>query len=286
MTVNRPLLPERYRQLDFFVCDILNAAPKDELGSMEHPVFTLSTKPDTRIRRYEHNGSKIEIIPSALGFATIFDKDILIYCISQVMEGINRDREVSRTLRITAYDLLVFTNRATDGDSYERLKLALDRLAGTRIKTNIKTGGASIRQNFGIIDRYQIVEKLPMNQQMVAIEITLSEWTYNSIIAREVLGIHGNYFRLRKAIDRRLYELARKHCGRQTEWKVSVEVLYKKSGSDGSIRNFRRMLKQIAQSNHLPSYKLTYDSLHQVVIFTNRDKQGIAKDALERLLNL
>jgi hypothetical protein len=38
---------------------------------MEHPLFTLSTKPDTAIRNYEHNGNTVRIAPSAYGLATI-----------------------------------------------------------------------------------------------------------------------------------------------------------------------------------------------------------------------
>jgi hypothetical protein len=42
---------------------------------MEHPLFTLSTKPDTAIRNYEHNGNTVRIAPSAYGLATIHDKE-------------------------------------------------------------------------------------------------------------------------------------------------------------------------------------------------------------------
>jgi Replication initiator protein A len=80
-----PLLPERYPTADFFVCDLFDAAPKGDMASMEHPIFSLSTKPDHRIRRYEHNASYVEIKPSSDGLATIHDRDILIYCISQLM---------------------------------------------------------------------------------------------------------------------------------------------------------------------------------------------------------
>ena len=40
------LLPERHPNLDFFVLDITDAVPKDDLASMEHPLFSLATKPD------------------------------------------------------------------------------------------------------------------------------------------------------------------------------------------------------------------------------------------------
>ncbi|GAA3277744.1 hypothetical protein GCM10020258_60170 [Sphingomonas yabuuchiae] len=85
-----PLLPVRHPNQDLFICDVLDAIPKDDMASMEHPVFSLSTKPDNRMRRYEHNGNVIEIIPSGKGLATIHDKDILIYCISQLVAKLNR----------------------------------------------------------------------------------------------------------------------------------------------------------------------------------------------------
>src|SRR3546814_13871794 len=78
-----PLLPVRPPNQDLFICDVLDAIPKDDMASMEHSVFSLSTKPEKRMRRYEHNGNVIEIIPSSTGLATIHDKHILIYYISQ-----------------------------------------------------------------------------------------------------------------------------------------------------------------------------------------------------------
>jgi plasmid replication initiation protein len=66
---------------------------------------------------------------------------------------------------------------------------------------------------------------------MVELEITLSEWLYNSVIGEEVLSINHDYFRLRKPIERRIYEIARKHCGKQKRWHIGIENLHKKVGS-------------------------------------------------------
>ena len=49
MTDTAGLLPDRHPMGDFFVCDLFGAAPKDDLGSMEHPIFSLSTRPDRRV---------------------------------------------------------------------------------------------------------------------------------------------------------------------------------------------------------------------------------------------
>src|SRR5215467_10743181 len=98
-----PLLPDRHPIQDFFICDVTDAIPKDDMGSMEHPIFSLSTKPDLSIREYEHKDVRISIIPSGLGLATIHDKDILIYGISQLVSKMNTGAELNKTLHLKAY---------------------------------------------------------------------------------------------------------------------------------------------------------------------------------------
>jgi plasmid replication initiation protein len=50
---------------------------------------------------------------------------------------------------------------------------------------------------------------------MTKLRATLSDWVFNAVAAREILTLSRDYFRLRKPLERRLYELARKHCGQQ-----------------------------------------------------------------------
>ena len=135
------LLPERHPHHDLFICDVLDAIPKDDMASMEHPIFSLATKPDTRILRYEHKNVAVEIAPSVRGLATIYDTDILIYCISQLMSKKNAGEPLAQTLHLNAHELLVWTNRERSGDAYRRLKEAFERLAGMRMTTNIKADG-------------------------------------------------------------------------------------------------------------------------------------------------
>lgn len=280
------LLPDRHPNKDFFLCDILDAAPKDDLGSMEHPIFSLATKPDIQVRRYEHNGNTLEVIPSMLGMATIWDKDVLIYCISQIVEGINRGREdIGKTVRVTVYDLLVSTNKATGGINYKRLQASLDRLSGTRLKTNIATNGEHIKEGFGLIDKWKIIEKSKDDDKMIAVEITLSDWLFNAAVGKDILTINQDYFRLRKALERRLYELARKHCGRkQAKWKIGLEKLQKKSGSRTSLKEFRRNIKTVVLGDHLPDYEIFYDrDRDMVTVYSRNDKGHQAKvtDAIQ-----
>ena len=243
----------------FFVCDILAAIPKHDLASMEHPIFSLATRPDRRILTYEHNGATITVTPSVRGRATIFDADILIFCISQLMAALNAGRPTHRRLTLTAHDLLLATGRETSGDGYHRLREAFERLAGTRITTDIPTGPAGdpleVTTGFGLIEEWQIVRRTRAGR-MVSVSVTLSEWLYRAVLSKSVLTLSRDYFRLRKPLERRLYELARKHCGRQPEWRASVETLGKKSGSASPRRVFRAMLREIIRADTIPDYRL------------------------------
>jgi plasmid replication initiation protein len=280
-----PLLPDRHPIQDFFICDVTDAIPKDDMGSMEHPIFSLSTKPDTRVRDYEHKGTKISILPSALGLATIHDKDILIYCISQLVAKLNAGAQLSHTLHLKAYDLLVATNRNTDGRGYEQLKDALDRLSGTRIRTNIKTGDQEITEGFGLIDSWRIIRQTDSGR-MTELRIKLSDWVFNAVANREVLTLHKDYFRLRSPLERRMYELARKHCGKQDEWSISLELLKKKCGSASTDKEFRRLVTIVCTEDgrfsHIPDYAMTIED--DTVRFLNRNTMPKALPPSDRTL--
>lgn len=263
------LLPNRYIQGDFFVCDVFDAIPKDDLGSMEHPLFSLATRPDRRILTYQHNGTEIQVTPSVKGLATIHDKDILIFCISQLIAALNAGRKVGRKLQLKAHDLLVATNRETSGDAYRRLREAFERLAGTRITTNIVTGEHEVTSGFGLIENWEIIRK-SRGGRMVSVSVTLSDWLYQAVLSKSVLTLSRDYFRLRKPLERRIYELARKHCGRQSSWKVSVDTLLKKSGSASPRRVFRKMLRDMITAAHLPDYEISEEP-GDMIRFTLRD---------------
>lgn len=273
------LLPVRHVDRDFFLADLFDYALKDDGASMEAPIFTLSTRPDLSSWSWtSKDGNKyIEVYPSVKGRATQHDKDVLIYVVSQMTEALNRERDdaKNRTIRFTVYDLLVATNRQTSGEGYRLLQEAFERLRGTSITTDIRTGGERIKQGFGIIDEWRIIEKSKTDEHMIAVEITLSRWLYNAVQAREVLTIHPDYFRLRRPLERRLYELSRKHCGHQTMWRIGLALLQEKAGSKGTVREFRRMVREIIEADTLPDYRLVLDDDTDMATFYTRDARKL-----------
>jgi len=235
---------------------------------MEHPLFALKAG-DTKTRKYEHNNFSITVAPNAeYGMATIHDKDIWIYCISKLMQAIYEEKEISRTIHFTIYDYLITTNRGVDGRYYEKAKDALDRLSSTYISTNIETDKIKEARGFGLIDAWRVVEE--KDGRMVRVSVTLPDWLYRSVTSNQVLTISPDYFRLRKPLDRRIYELARKHCGNQSEWKIGLELLLKKTGSSEKLKGFRQSIKSLVATNELPDYSVAYDLESDLVVFTQK----------------
>ena len=254
---------------EFLNCELYKMLPffKDDMASMEHPVFSLSTQPDKRTLHYEHNGNSIRIIPSAMGLPTIHDKDILIYCASHLRAAIGRGEQPSSILRFVVRDFFEVTGRSDGGVIYGRFRDTLRRLQGTMIETNIRTGRYRVEKGFGLIESWQALVE-DQSGRLLAVEIVLSRWLYNAILSNELLTIHPDYFQLRKPIERRLYEIGRKHCGEQSHFKIGFELLRLKMASGSEVREFRRMIREIVQRDPLPDYQLTLQD--DVVTFTHR----------------
>lgn len=257
------------RQLDLFVANLLDYNLKDDTATMEAPLFSLSTKPDMDTWKWVSADKKkwLEVTPSSLGRATIHDKDLLIYLTSQLVAAMNEAARTGtkmpgRRIRFTLHDFLIATRRDTGGKAYASVEDTIDRLSGTRLKTNIEMGNLDRRTSFGLIERadYIIETDAQGNKRMTSIEITLSEWLYRALEQKNVLTITPLYFELRKPLEKRLYELARKHVGEQKKWVIKEDNLLEKTGSKANIREFRRMLRAIISDDSIPDFRMTLEA--------------------------
>jgi plasmid replication initiation protein len=255
---------EQRTQVDLFLDSIVNAPLKDDRALMEFPFFSLEKRPRMEPLVYEDGTVRIEIQPGPKGLATIWDKDLLIYIASLINDRIEREAEVSRTVLFTARDFLTLVQRGTSNVSYEQFKDALFRLRSTTITTSIAAGDEREERGFGWIDNFRIVrrEQRSGRKVMAAVEVTLNDWMFRAIVKdRRVLTINPAYFNLTMGLERRLYELARKHCGYQERWMIALPRLIEKCGSVLEPRFFKPQLRRVVEQDALPDYHvaLSYD---------------------------
>ena len=277
---SEPLEPS---QADLFVIlDTVHDWPvKDDVSSMEFPIFSLAKVRDTSIRTYSRGGKTIRVIPSALGAATVFDKDILIYCISQIVRALEGGAKANRRIKIETYPFLVGTRRSTGGAAYEGVLEMCRRLKGTTIETNVKTTDREQTEGFGLIEDYKVTQYTKNGKGALELELTISEWLYRAAVNSDILTLHPGYFLLGQALERRLYELARKHCGQQAWWAVGLPLLQEKVGSAQESRYFKKDLKKIAELNRLPDYRMVLDESVKpnMLYFLTRDTKKLMAEA-------
>jgi plasmid replication initiation protein len=230
-------------QIDLFVESLVSAPLRDDHATMEFPFFALQKRPLLTPILYQDGNVSIRISPGERGIASIWDKDVLIYLSSRINAKIERGEEVSRTVRIAAYEMLRVTRRHTGKSGYQEIYDALFRLRSTTITTDIQSGGE--RE----IRRRPCDAGSGNHPQRLDVPRLVKD--------RRVLSINPAYFDLTGGLERRLYEIARKHVGRQAEWKVSLLLLAKKCGTmQRNLRRFKFDLKELAELDRLPDYQM------------------------------
>ena len=129
---------------DFFISDLVDYAPKDSTEMMERPFFSISKRKRNKSIHYESPDGKLWIKVNANpthGMATIWDADILIWCISRIMAQKDAGKnEVRPVIHTTPYELLRGIARSTGGQDYVELMKAIRRLRTTEVETNIRAG--------------------------------------------------------------------------------------------------------------------------------------------------
>jgi plasmid replication initiation protein len=251
---------------DFFIADIIDYAPKDERTMMERPFFSLAKRKRNKPIEYESDDRSVWVKVIAhpeYGMATIWDADILIWCISKIVADRDRGQNLeSATIQTTPYELLKGIARGTSGTEYRRLFEAMQRLRSTRIETNIR-GGRKGFADFNWLAEFEGEGNIDTPEQMESVRsiaLTLPSWIYRAIIKGDnVLTLDREYFLLTGGLDRALYRIARKHAGNQVQgWMCTIAQLHKKTGSESVSKKFAEMLRRVVKADKLPRYRMTW----------------------------
>ncbi|WP_259131727.1 replication initiator protein A [Salinibacter ruber] len=236
---------------------------RDHQKLMAHPFAAFSKSLDEiTYRRKYSDGRTVKLEVRALshyGMATIHDFDVVLYVISVIREAMNRGDDPPRTVTFTPRQFLKWTDRSTGGRAYDNLYESLERLASTSVKTTIGEG-ESRRENMEpwlawSIELREDGETLRRNDQVT---VRINSWLWKSVAENEfVLAIDQEYFGLRSSYERFLYRVFRKSVGQDNFWGWKMKALYEKAGTDVRYSHFAYKVRQCAEKDNLPRYRLS-----------------------------
>ena len=201
---------------------------------------------------------RIEVRPSQTGVATIYDKEVLLYIASLLVAQMRRNETPSQDYAFTAHDFLRVIGGNRSARSYQRIQGALERLQGTQIATNIEAGGEGEDGYFSWLSEAKLSYSKDSagKKRLTAVKVRLCDWLYRALIKdQKILTYDLSYFSL-SPIERRLYEIARVHCGQQPAFPIGLEKLQRKVGSEDRLAKFKAALREVAERQPLPEYDL------------------------------
>jgi plasmid replication initiation protein len=283
-TLRKP--PEGDAQSDFFVPLLYDVATKDSRSIMDVAVFRLSKK-DKRANetiRYERADGYVEVVSGEAGMASVWDYDIVLMAISHLTDAMNlyrqgRGEKPSRIFRPHVSEILKFCRRSDGGRQYEEIEGALKRLSTTFVEVVTTTqakGKRALRtaKGVGLINGYETVSYAD-NGRLTSVSIEVPQWLYNEVVevkSPAVLTVHPEYFLIEPGIGRFLYRLARRAAGKaRARW--TFKLIYERSGSVGTFKEFCRILRKLIASNDLPEYTLAevVGKSGPLLVMTHRD---------------
>ncbi len=278
--------PEGDAQSDFFVPLLYDVATKDSRSIMDVAVFRLSKK-DKRANetiRYERADGYVEVVSGDAGMASVWDYDIVLMAISHLTDAMNlyrqgRGEKPSRIFRPHVSEILKFCRRSDGGRQYEEIEGALKRLSTTFVEVVTTTqakGKRALRtaKGVGLINGYETVSYAD-NGRLTSVSIEVPQWLYNEVVevkSPAVLTVHPEYFLIEPGIGRFLYRLARRAAGKaRARW--TFKLIYERSGSVGTFKEFCRILRKLIASNDLPEYTLAevLGKSGPLLVMTHRD---------------
>ena len=242
----------------FLLDSPLVAGVRGERSLMAFPFFALAKSAWMRPLTYHTDSVSIEVRPSATGVATIYDKEIVLYIVSLMAAKLEAGEQVEQDFAFTAHDLFCVTGANQSARSYARLSEALERLQGTQIRTNIEAGGEGEEGFFSWLSEARLHYKRVKggDRRLKAVRVRLCDWLFRAVLLdRHMLNYAHAYFKL-GPIERRIYEVARSACEDARGLDLDLATFRLQVGYQNPLANFRQALRQIANADAIPGYRL------------------------------
>lgn len=270
---------ERFQevQLELFIANASDVRAKEVQELMARSWFSISKSP--RYDAIEHRvGDNSVLIESTKGkpIATIWDNDLLIFLISQLVNGVNtglidpKSSRQKREILFTGYEYFKFYQKrwrkgAVGQRAYQRLWDSLERLHHTHITTDIRgPGGTGKMSKFYWLP---FIEKTydTQTERHVGYKVEFPGWLYDQVMDQaengnlvNVVSLDASYFEITGGIERWLYLWCHKSYNPNLgQWEESFRSLHRKSGTTNTFSQFSRYLRNIIKRDAMLGYKLT-----------------------------
>ena len=209
----------------------------------------------------------VAVQPGKTGRASLFDKDILIFLISQNANALasGRGKSKSRVLRLDVHRYLMSLQRTVNPVDYERFMAGLERLRTTRITSENWSNDGGGAAEFNIIESWIVIDKDELKGRPITVDVTLSSWLFEIMDNGHIFPITRDYFQMQKPIVRRLYELARAHCDSLLTWNIDHERLYELSAYSSGFDFFCGDVNALYTTQNMPGFHLIIDSVNDLI---------------------
>lgn len=259
-------------QPDFFVPVIYDVGTRDIRSLMDVAPFRLS-KTKKRVNdviRYALPDGEVVVSSGIYGMASVFDYDLVLMATSHLTEAMNRYRKGDgekplQVFRPHISDIIKFTRKSEGGNQRAAVVGALDRLSTTHVKIQrtsmIKGVLKKTNEGENLIGPYRTISNAK-NDNIEYVEFKVADWLYKEITGSakpDILAVHPEYFESESGYSRFIYRLARKTAGKNmSTW--GFDLIYQRSGSDTTFKEFSRCLRKVIKANDVPEYDLSEEA--------------------------
>ncbi|WP_019962183.1 plasmid replication initiator TrfA [Woodsholea maritima] len=194
------------------------------------------------------------------GIATMWDKRLLVYIQTLILQTMNDGQPVSRKVTFAPYDFFKAIGSATGKNEYDRFKASLKRLKGTTVESDTQAQNMSALTGVGFIDSYQFRERNTANgKRNAGVTIVLSEWLFLKFTEEgKALAVHPDYFKLTSGIEMRIYELCRKFVGHQAHpIRMNLELFHLRvNGGRGRSLDMKYAINRVHKKGGILGYDI------------------------------
>ena len=263
---------DEQNQLELFAATAFELNPRSVQDIMAWPFFSLSKAKRLKPIVFSSPKNDVQIKVSGnseYGIANIYDADVLLWACAQVRHQYeSTGKKPPRTVEFIPSRLVRQTGRKWGGQTVEGMKKSLKRMASTFIETTIRTEHIKQERGFHWIESYRTDEDRKTGDPAGPWSITLSQWLHEGILQDDnLLSLNLGYYALTSGLEKRLYQIARKHAGNQL-WgaTITMEALHAKAGSNDELKYFAREVRRIAKER---PFLLDY----YITVFRDREEK-------------